>query len=41
MSTKKLYPVLQEGQDVIIDQTGEKGKIIQLPNILTLGIKYK
>ena len=31
MSTKKLYPVLQKGQDVIIYRTGEKGKIIQLP----------
>lgn len=31
MSTKKLYPVLEEGQDVIINKTGEKGKIIQLP----------
>ena len=31
MSTKKLYSVLEEGQDVIINKTGEKGKIIQLP----------
>tara|TARA_Y100000816_G_scaffold287909_1_gene271494 strand:- start:603 stop:1130 length:528 start_codon:yes stop_codon:yes gene_type:complete len=31
MSTKKIYSDLQEGQDVIIDKTGEKGKIIQLP----------
>ncbi len=31
MSTKKIYSDLQEGQDVIIDKTGEKGKIIKLP----------
>ncbi len=31
MSTKKIYQDLHEGQDVIIDKTGEKGKIIKLP----------
>ena len=31
MSTKKIYPDLKEGQDVIIDKTGEKGQIIKLP----------